>query len=389
MLRPLVLVAAAISLSLAAAGPLQAQGDIQKSALYDFRMVTVAEGLLIPWSMAWLPNGDMLVTERRGTLRIIRDGKLLADPVPGTPEVFTTGGQAGLFDVLPHPDFANNQYLYLSFAKPLAERGASTTAVVRGRLVNDRLEDVQEIFAADANGAGHYGGRMAFDAEGHLFLTLGDRMAPPNGDLAAHPAQDRSNHHGVIVRLNDDGSAAAGNPFAGQPGMKPEIWSYGHRSPQGMAFDPATGNLWMTEHGPQGGDELNLIKPGNNYGWPVIGRGVNYGPGVPIHASITQEGMESPVHFWVPSIAASGLVFYTGSRFPAWNGNIFAGGLAGEQLARLTLNAEGTKVLTEETLLPYVGRIRDVRQGPDGYLYVAIEDRTPAPTSIVRLEPVN
>lgn len=389
MVRSLLLVAAAVSLSLGAAGTLQAQGDIQKSALHDFRVVTVAEGLEVPWSMAWLPGGDMLVTERAGRLRIIRNGRLLPDAVPGVPEVFTTGGQAGLFDVVPHPDFANNHYLYLSFAKPLAERGASATAMVRGRFENDRLEDVEEIFVAVANGQGHYGGRIAFDEDGYLYLTAGDRMVPPNGDLMAHPAQDRSNHHGVIVRLNDDGSVPADNPYVGQAGIRPEIWSYGHRSPQGLAFDPATGNMWMTEHGPQGGDELNLIEPGKNYGWPVIGRGVNYGPGVPIHQSITQEGMESPVHFWVPSIAASGLMVYTGSRFPAWNGNLFAGGLAGEQLARLTLNEDGTKVMTEETLLPYIGRIRDVRQGPDGYIYVAIEDRSRAPTPIVRLEPAN
>lgn len=388
MLRPFLL-AAALSVGLGSVGVAQAQSDVQRSALQDFKIVTVADGLEIPWSMAWLPGGDMLITERAGRLRIVRDGKLLPEAVPGVPEVFTTGGQAGLFDVLPHPDFASNQFLYLSFAKPLEALGTSTTTVVRGRLVNDRLEDVKEIFVADANGGGHYGGRMAFDEDGYLFLTSGDRMAPPQGDLAAHPAQDRSNHHGVIVRLNDDGSVPADNPYVGQAGFKPEIWSYGHRSPQGLAFDPATGNLWMTEHGPQGGDELNLIEPGKNYGWPVIGRGVNYGPGVPIHESIVAEGLENPVHFWVPSIAASGLMMYTGSRFPAWNGNLFAGGLAGEQLARLTLSEDGTKVLTEETLLPYIGRIRDVRMGPDGLIYVALEDRSRAPTAVVRLEPVN
>ncbi|MGJ8689862.1 MAG: PQQ-dependent sugar dehydrogenase [Gammaproteobacteria bacterium] len=389
MLRPLILTAAALSLAVASVLPVQAQPEVQKSVLHDFRIVTVADGLQVPWSMAWLPGGDMLVTERAGRLRIIRDGQLLGAAVPGVPEVFTTGGQAGLFDVLPHPDFANNQYLYLSFAKPLAELGTSTTAVVRGRFVNDSLVDVEEIFAADANGAGHYGGRIAFDADGYLFVTLGDRMAPPNGDLEAHPAQDRSNHQGVVVRLNADGSVPADNPYVGQMGIKPEIWSYGHRSPQGLAFDPSNGNLWMTEHGPQGGDELNLITPTKNYGWPVVGRGLNYGPGTPIHESIAREGMENPVHFWVPSIAASGLIVYSGSRFPAWNGNIIAGGLAGEQLARLTLSEDGTKVLTEETLLPYIGRIRDVRQGPDGFIYVAIEDRSGASTPIVRLEPAN
>lgn len=387
MLKPF-LVAAALAAALGSVTGVQAQSDVQRSALQDFRVVTVVDGLEVPWSMAWLPNGDMLVTERAGRLRIVRNGNLLPDAVPGVPEVFTTGGQAGLFDVLPHPDFADNQYLYLSFAKPLEERGASTTTVVRGRLVNDRLEDVEEIFVANANGQGHYGGRMVFDEDGYLFLTAGDRMAPPTGDLAAHPAQDLSNHHGVIVRLNDDGSVPDDNPFVDQPGAEPAIWTYGHRSPQGLAFD-AEGRLWMTEHGPQGGDELNLVEPGKNYGWPIIGRGVNYGPGTPIHQTITAEGLENAKYIWVPSIAASGLIVYTGTRYPAWNGNIFAGGLAGEQLDRLTMDDEGTAVRTEETLLPYIGRIRDVRVGPDGYIYVAIEDRSRAPTPIVRLEPVN
>ena len=189
----------ALFIGLGSVGAVQAQSDVTTSVLHDFKIVTVADGLQVPWSMAWLPNGDMLITERVGRLRIVRDGQLLPDAVPGVPEVFTTGGQSGLFEVLPHPDFANNQYLYISFAKPLAEQGASTTTIVRGRFVNDEYVDVEEIFVANANGQGHYGGRMVFDDEGHLFLSLGDRMAPPTGDLAAHPAQDISNHHGVIV----------------------------------------------------------------------------------------------------------------------------------------------------------------------------------------------
>ena len=386
MFKPL-LAATALWVGMGAAGVVQAQSDVTQSVLHDFKIVTVADGLQSPWSMAWLPNGDMLITERVGRLRIVRDGQLLPDAVPGVPEVFTTGGQSGLFDVLPHPDFANNQYLYISFAKPLAEQGASTTTIVRGRLVNDEFVDVEEIFVANANGQGHYGGRMVFDDEGHLYLSLGDRMAPPTGDLAAHPAQDISNHHGVIVRLNDDGSVPSDNPFVGQSGAEPAIWSYGHRSPQGLFYDSVTDQLWMTEHGPQGGDELNLVEPGKNYGWPVIGRGVNYGAGTPIHQSIAADGMESPEYFWVPSIAASGLIVYNGSQFPRWNGNIIAGGLAGEQLARLTLTEDGLGVATEETLLHHIGRIRDVRQGPDGYIYVALEDRSRAQTAVVRLEP--
>ena len=353
---------------------------------HNYRAVPVAEGLIQPWAMAWLPNGDMLITEKPGRLRIVRDGQLLANEVPGVPGVVYEG-QGGLFDVLPHPDFADNQLLYLSFAKPTADDG-STTAIVRGRLNNDRLTDVEEIFAANSVGRGHYGGRMAFDEDGYLFLSIGDRQAPPEGDLESHPAQDTSNHHGAMVRLNDDGSIPSDNPFIGERGVEPAIWSYGHRSPQGLAFHPETGDLWETEHGPQGGDELNLIVAGNNYGWPVIGYGVNYGPGIPIHESSVEAGMEQPTHFWVPSIAASGLLIYTGDKFPQWYGDIFAGGLAGEQLGHLMLTDGYRNVEREETLLYGIGRIRDVRQGPNGYIYVAVEDANGEPTSVVRLEPV-
>ena len=216
---------------------------------------------------------------------------------------------------------------------------------------------------------------------------MGDRQASTSGDLAAHPAQDPSNHHGTINRIHEDGRIPADNPFVGREGFEPSIWSYGHRNPQGLVLDPSTGFLWETEHGPQGGDELNLIEPGLNYGWPVVGYGVNYGSGLAIHAGTMQEGMESPAHFWVPSIALSGLMVYTGDRFPNWRGNIFAGGMAGEQIARLTL--DGRVVVGEETIFHRMGRVRDVRQGPDGFIYVAIEDRRGGETPVVRLEPVN
>lgn len=364
-----------------------AQSDTYFASNYAYRLTMVADGLVQPWSMAWLPNGDMLVTERPGRLRIIRDGNVLPNAVAGTPEVFYEG-QGGLFDVLPHPDFADNQMLYLSFSR--ANGDNSTTAIVRGRLVNDSLTNVEEIFAADASGASHFGGRMAFDSTNHLYLTLGDRQMPPSGDLAAHAAQDTTNHEGVILRLNDDGSVPADNPYVGQEGYRPEIFSYGHRSQQGLAFHPVTGDLWETEHGPQGGDELNLISAGNNYGWPIIGRGVNYGPGTPIHSSIIQVGLEQPLHFWVPSIGTSGLMVYTGDKFPEWHGDIFAGGLVGEQLAHISLADDNRTVIREETLAYRVGRIRDVRQGPDGYIYISTEDRANAlPTPIYRLEPVD
>ena len=391
MLRYLLMLAATSMLvTVAAAASAQ---RVYYAAHHDYRVVTVAEGLLRPYSMAWLPGGDMLVTEMPGQLRIVRDGLLLPEAVPGVPEVFYTG-QGGLFEVIPHPNFSENRWIYLSYAKEEGE--TSVTAVVRGRFENDQLTNVVEIFSAQAVGFGHYGGKMVFDNDGYLFLTLGERQAPARGDLTAHPAQDLSNHHGVIVRLNDDGSVPDDNPFVGQAGALPEIWSYGHRSPQGLVIHPETGDLWESEHGPQGGDELNLIEPGNNYGWPVIGRGTNYGSiGSPIHGAIGQQGMEQPVHFWVPSIAASGLMVYTGDKFPMWHGSIISGALAGEQLARLHMSDDYREVIVEETLAYGMGRIRDVRQGPDGYIYLAISDGNGAgrgdfqPTEIVRLEPID
>lgn len=378
---------AAMGLLASAATVAIAQSDVYRASNHDYRVVTVAEGLQHPWSIAWLPRGDALVTEKPGRLRIIRNGKLLPEAVPGTPEVFYEG-QGGLFDVVPHPNFSENRWVYLSFAKPV--EGSSTTAVIRGELVNDSLTNVTEIFAAKAVGFGHYGGKIVFDNNGYMFLTLGDRMAPPTGDLPKHPAQDNSNHQGVTVRLHDDGRAPSDNPYVGQANVLPEIWSYGHRSPQGLAIHPETGDLWETEHGPQGGDELNRIEPTNNYGWPVVGRGVNYGEfGRPIHVGITEAGMTTPTHFWVPSIAASGLMVYTGDKFPNWYGNIFAGALAGEKLARLQLDDTYRRVVLEETLVNGLGRIRDVRQGPDGYIYLVTEERDGAPSPIVRLEPAN
>ena len=327
----------------------------------------------------------MLITEKPGRLRIVRNGRLLPDPVAGVPEVHNQG-QGGLLDVVPHPDFASNRLLYLSFSKPNADRSAATTAVVRGRFENDRLANVEEIFVAVSEGRGHYGSRLAFDRNGFLFITVGERQVPSRGDLEAHPAQDISNHHGTINRLHDDGRVPADNPFVNRDGARSEIWSYGHRNPQGLAIHRETGDVWASEHGPQGGDELNLIRPGLNYGWPVVGYGVNYRTGTAIHEGTHREGMEPPVHVWVPSIATSGLLIYTGDQFPEWQGNLFVGGMAGQQLARLTM--DGQQVVIEETLVHGMGRIRDVRQGPDGYIYLAIDHRGGELTPIVRLEPV-
>jgi glucose/arabinose dehydrogenase len=374
----------AVGLLLSVVTPVLGQTPVLRSAHHDYRVVKVADGLIGPWAIAFLPGGDILITEKAGTLRLVRNGVLRMAPIEGVPEVLDQG-QGGLMDVVPHPDFESNQLVYLTYSKPIGDGTEATTAVARGRFVNERLTDVEDIFVAQTRGrAGHYGSRLAFDADGYLFVTVGERQAPSSGDLTAHPAQDISNHHGTVNRLHDDGRVPTDNPFVGQNDARPEIWSYGHRNPQGLAIHPETGDIWVTEHGPQGGDELNLILPGLNYGWPVIGYGVNYGSGLAIHEGTRRDDIESPTHFWVPSIATSGLMIYTGDLFPAWKGNIFTGGLAGQQMARLTMN--GQRVVQEETLLQGLGRVRDIRQSPDGYIYVAIDGRG-EPSAVVRLEP--
>ena len=358
-----------------------------------FEAVTFVEGLRNPWSMAFLPNGDMLVTERGGDLRIVRDGQLLPDPVPGVPAV-RAQGQGGLQDVVLHPDFESNQLIYLSYSKPDADGALGTTGLSVARFENDRLTDVEEIFEADAwaGTPGHFGARIAFDDEGYLFMSVGDRMAGlsmqgMDPDLEAHPSQNNSNHQGTIIRLNDDGSVPDDNPFVGQDGVRPEIWSYGHRNQQGLAFHPETGDLWSNEHGPQGGDELNLIRPGANYGWPVIGYGANYVTGTEIHGSRDREGMEQPAAFWVPSVGISGLAFYEGDAFPNWRGDAFVGGLSGNYQRLVRVSLDGQTVVNREPLLVGDYRIRDVRVGPDGLLYIATDNIFSQPTAIVRLEP--
>ena len=363
----------------------------------QFKVVTFVEGLKNPWSMAWLPNGDMLVTERGGTLRLIRGGKLLPDPIAGTPKVRAMG-QGGLQEVAVHPKYAQNHFIYLSYSKPDADGKKGTTALSRAKFENDKLSDVKEIFEAKAwsDAPGHFGARIAFDKEGHLFMSVGDRMAglfPPRPEggmdpnLEGHPAQHLNNHQGKILRLNDDGTVPKDNPFVGQAGALPEIWSYGHRNPQGLAVNPETGALWETEHGPQGGDELNLIEKGKNYGWPVIGYGVNYTLGTEIHKTRYKEGMEQPKAFFVPSIGASGLAFYEGDKFPNWKGNAFVGGIATNyrELVRFSLN--GPVVTNREPMLQGQYRLRDVRVGPDGYVYLATDNIYGQPTAILRLEP--
>ena len=384
MVRQLCSVLVVASVALGGAR-LSAQGPM-RSALHDYRVVTVAEGLVQPWSIAFVPGGDVLITERPGRLRIVRGGKLLPTPVAGVPAV-AYENQGGLLEVALHPNFTTNRFVYLTYAKRRPDGTGNTTALVRAKFEKDALTGMTQLFESVSTGRGHFGGKIAFDGKGHLFLTLGDRQVLPEGNLEAHPAQDLANHHGKVVRLNDDGTVPADNPFVTRAGAKPEIWSYGHRNVQGIAIDPATGNVWTNEHGPQGGDELNLDRAGKNYGWPVIGFGVNYTTGKAIHAGTHREGMEQPMHIWLPSIGISGATFYTGDHFPQWKGQLFIAGLAGEQLGRVTI--AGEKVLARETILPGVGRIRDVRQGLDGFIYLVTEDRDGKPTPVVRLEPVD
>ena len=340
--------------------------------------VTVASGLQNPWSLAFLPDGRMLVTEKPGRMRIVSPDGQLGEPLQGLPKVEAVG-QGGLLDVAIDPKFADNGLVYWSFseADPQGGRGNST-AVARGRLDGNRLADVRVIFRQAPKFASnaHFGSRLVFARDGRLFVTLGDRFSRRDD------AQLLTNHHGKIVRIEADGRVPADNPFVGQPGALPEIYSYGHRNVQGAALNPATGELWADEHGPQGGDELNVVEHGKNYGWPVITYGTEYVTGAKIGEGTAKAGMEQPLTYWVPSIATSGLAFLTSERYPGWKGNAFVGALKAQLLVRLEL--DGRKVVREERLLQNLGeRIRDVRQGPDGWLYIV----TDSPNGrIIRLE---
>jgi aldose sugar dehydrogenase len=362
------------------AGPAQAQSDVQRSERHEFLVVTVAQGLQHPWGMAFLPNGDILVTERPGQLRVIRNGALVPQPVRGVPEV-AARGQGGLLDVTLHPNFAQNRLVYLSYSKPGSE--GATTAVIRGRFENDRLTGVQEVIETQAWGRGvaHFGSRLVFDRDGYLYITIGDRGDNPHRG-GEQRAQNLRDHAGTTLRLHDDGRVPQDNPFIGRGNALPEIFTYGNRNAQGMAVHPTTGQIWQTEHGPRGGDELNLIRAGRNYGWPVVTRGTNY-DGRQISAQATRSGMEPAVHHWTPSIAVAGMTIYNGNAFPGWRGNFFVAALASQHLARLTV--DGTRVTGEERLLEGRGRIRDVQTGPDGFLYLLIDS---ANAPLLRLEPV-
>lgn len=322
---------------------------------------TVARGLDHPWGLAFLPDGRMLVTERPGRLRIVDSAGVLSEPVAGVPTVYAQG-QGGLLDVALDPRFADNHLVYLSFAEP--GREGAGTAVARGRLAGGALQDVQVIYRQRPKlpGAGHFGSRLVFAHDGTLFITQGDRQQ------YRAKAQQLDALQGKTVRINPDGTIPADNPFVRTPGAMPEIWSLGHRNQQAAALDPRTGQLWTVEHGARGGDELNHPEKGKNYGWPIITYGVDYS-GMPIGEGAAKDGMEQPVYYWDPVIAPSGATFYTGDRYPGWQGDLFIGSLGVGALVRLVLR-DGRVVREERHLVELRERIRDVVQGPDGYLYL-------------------
>lgn len=354
-----------------------APGTTIKSERASFKLEPVIdEDLQEPWALAFLPDGRMLVTERAGRLRIVEAGRLLPDPVTGVPSVY--GGEGGLLDVAVHPQYSQpgNDWIYLSYGDK-SPNGFGMTAILRGHLRNGALTDTQQIFKADFSqyrkGGQRFGSRLLFDREHHLYFSVGDRASP--GD-----EQDVSLPNGKVYRVNDDGSIPKDNPFVHRSGALPGIWTYGHRNPQGLAFNPVTGDLWESEHGPRGGDELNILQPGHNYGWPLVTFGMNY-DGTPITDHTAQPGMQDPITYWVPSIAASPIAFYTGDHFPQWKNNLFVGALASQELRRLVIDNQS--VTHQELLLKGIGRVRDLVNAPDGYLYVVFNQ----PARIERLVP--
>ena len=353
------------------------RAEVVESEEHAFRVVTVATGLDHPWGLAFLPDGRMLVTERPGRLRTVTAGRLDPEPVAGVPRV-RASGQGGLLDVALHPEFGENGWVYLSYAA--GNRHGAGTEVARGRLRGHRLEEVEVLFRAlpKSGGGRHFGSRLRFAPDGHLFITLGDR-----GDR--HRAQDPGDHAGSIIRLRDDGAVPPDNPFVGVDGTRPELFTLGNRNVQGLAFDLETGLLWSHEHGPRGGDEVNMVRPGVNYGWPVISYGREYMSGNQVGEGTHRDGLAQPALQWTPSIAPSGLTVYDGDRFPGWRGNLFVGALSFRLLARLVL--DGERVVHEEHLLEgRYGRIRDVRTGADGLIYLLTD--APAPYgALLRLEP--
>jgi glucose/arabinose dehydrogenase len=361
------------------AEPLPFPHEVQHSELHDFRFEPVADGLQVPWSLAFLPDGRLLVTERAGRLRAIQDGKLLPDPIEGIPAVIEKG-EGGLMCVLPHPDFAHNHWLYLSFSDP-GENETAMTKIVRGKLCGGKFVEAETIFSFPREkyqkGFVNFGSRLVFDGD-YLFFTVGER-----GSVGE--AQDLTLPNGKVHRVFHDGKIPPDNPFVHTPGAMASIWSYGHRNPQGLARDFQTGELWETEHGPRGGDELNRIEPGKNYGWPAITYGMNY-DGTAITEHTEEAGMEQPVVHWTPSIAVCPVTIYTGDKFPKWKNQLLVGSLAQQKFLRLV--TENGKVTHQEEVFKNRGRIRDIQVGPDGLIYLAFEPPG-QPGRIARLVPAD
>ncbi|WP_373514746.1 PQQ-dependent sugar dehydrogenase [Persicitalea sp.] len=361
-------VAALAAVGLTTPGPVVApQGPGQPLAL---KMDTVVTGLKTPWALAILPDGDMLVTERGGTLRLVHNGKLDPKPIEDVPEVLAKG-QGGLLDVVLHPDYAKNGWIYLTYASPAApgeagDADGANTALMRAKLKNHKLVDKKVIFKATPNVKSnpHFGGRVAFDREGYLYLTLGERGQKPE-------AQQPTNHLGTVVRLYDDGRVPKDNPFVGSKKGLGEIYSYGHRNPQGLALDPNSGKIWEHEHGPQGGDEVNIVKKGANYGWPAITFGIDYDDSI-ISEDTARAGMEQPIIYWRPSIAPCGMTFVTSPKFKDWNGDLLVGSLKFNYVMHCTV--KGDQITKQEKILEGIGRVRTIREGADGNIYVVAEN---------------
>ncbi|HET6466998.1 MAG TPA: PQQ-dependent sugar dehydrogenase [Geminicoccaceae bacterium] len=374
-----LLAAAAILVSCGSAPAVTAPAPDQvfETEAASFRVSEVVGGLEHPWSVAFLPDGGMLITERPGRLRLVdADGKLREAPVAGVPEVHAQG-QGGLLDVILDPDFAENRRIYLSYA--YGEGGRTTTRVMRARFAPEGLSEQQVIFSGEpmASGNAHFGSRLAFDREGLLWITMGERNQPGR-------AQDLNDHAGSVLRVRSDGSVPDDNPFVGRGDARPEIWSWGHRNPQGMAVHPETGEVWVQEHGPRGGDEINIVHAGRNYGWPIQTHGRAYS-GLPMGRGGSVEGMEDPLFHWTPSIAPSGMAFYTGDAFPGWRGDLLNGALVTRLVARLDI--ENGRIVGEERFLEdELGRIRDLRVGPDGLVYLLTDED---PGALYRLEPAD
>jgi glucose/arabinose dehydrogenase len=349
---------------------------VVQSEKQRYAVDVVATGFDVPWGMAFLPGGDLLITDRGGNMYRYSAGVLSA-PIKGVPDV-TARNQGGLLDIVLHPNYATNGWIYFSYSKPDdQDKSKSSTAIMRAKLDGDQLVNQELIFEAfpKTKAHHHYGSKLVFDQEGYLYFGVGDR-----GDHFVFP-QKLDNHHGKVHRIKDDGSIPQDNPFVNTSGAMPSIYSYGHRNPQGTTMHPLTGRIWESEHGPKGGDELNLIAPGVNYGWPVISYGINYN-GTILTELTEKEGMEQPVFYWVPSIAPCGMTFVTGDKYPGWKHNLLLGSLSFEYLERVELEVE--KVVHREKLLQDIGRVRNVVMGPDGYIYVGVE----SPGRILRILPL-